>query len=287
MPGGIVLGQIALEVPHLFDLLLDLLLTVHVAAAEAHAHLGPVAAVVGAHQLGVDIHHFGMLVASQFGALGLELLEQLGADVFTHFFQIVLVPRLLQGAVVVAGTGQEAVHVKARRQAERHIAIGKAGRLRGAVALLELLRGSGLRWLIAGIGRLLRLWRSHLAPAHGPEQEDGTQSQQGDQQEVHPLQTFKSAAAQQVGKQATGQQTTQQTTHHAALFRRGLGTQGRVLVVDRFGRRLCRRCLVTFAKGFAATKLLGLGVRCPQADGQDHGKQGQHLFHFDSFHSRL
>ena len=31
MPGSIVLGEVALEVPHLFDVLLDLLLTIHVA----------------------------------------------------------------------------------------------------------------------------------------------------------------------------------------------------------------------------------------------------------------
>ena len=43
----------------------------------------------------------------------------------------------------------------------------------------------------------------------------------------------------------------------------------------------CR--LVALAKGFAATKFLGLGYGCPKANGQDHGKQGQHLFIFDSF----
>ncbi|MNS58036.1 hypothetical protein D3C72_909410 [compost metagenome] len=280
MPGGIVLGQVALEVPHLLDVLLDLLLTVHVATAEAHADLGPVAAVVGTHQLGVHIHHFGMLLAGQFGALGLEVLEQFRAHVLAYLLQIVLVPGLLQGAIVIAGTGQETVHVKAWRQAEGDVAVGKAGRLRGAVALLKLLRRR--RWLIARIGRLWWGCR-RLVLAQGADQEHGTERQQGDQQEVHALQAFEGAAAQQVGEQATGQQAAQQTTHHAALLgRRG---QGRVLAIhgscsrSRLGR--CR--LVALAKGFAATKFLGLGYGCPKANGQDHGKQGQHLFHFDSF----
>ncbi|MNF84007.1 hypothetical protein D3C84_663500 [compost metagenome] len=281
MPGGIVLGQVALEVPHLFDVLLDLLLTVHVATAEAHADLGPVAAVVGTHQLGVHIHHFGMLLAGQFGALGLEVLEQFRAHVLAYLLQIVLVPGLLQGAIVIAGTGQETVHVKAWRQAEGDVAVGKAGRLRGTVALLELLRRCRRR-LITRVGRLW-LGRRRLVLAQGSEQEYATQCQQGDQQEVHALQAFEGAAAQQVGEQATGQQAAQQATHHAALLgRRG---QSRILAIHGgcSRSRLSRCRLVALAKGFAATKFLGLGDGCPKANGQDHGKQGQHLFHFDSF----
>jgi len=266
---------------HCLDVLLDLLLTVHVAAAEAHAHLGPVAAVVGTDQLGVHVHHLGVLLTGELGAFGLEVLEQLGAHVLADLLQVVLVPGLLQGAVVIAGTGQEAVHVKARGQTEGHVAVGKTGGLRGAVALLELLGGRALGRLIARIGRLW-LGRCRLVPAQGSEQEDTAQCQQGDQQEVHPLQTFEGTAAQQVGKQTAGQQTTQQAAHHAA-FLGCLGAHGRVLGVDRLGRRLGRGRLVALAKGFAATKFLGLGDGCPKANGQDQGKQGQHLFHFDSF----
>ena len=224
-----------------------------------------------------------MLLTGEFGPLGLELFEQLRTHVLAYLFQIVFVPGFLQGAVVIASPGQETVHVKTWRQAERHVAVGKTGGLRGAVVLLELLGRRALGRLITGIGRLL-LWRRHLALAQGAEQEHGPQCQQGDQQEVHPLQTFKSAAAQQVGEQTTGQQAAEQAAHHAALLG-GLGAHGGVLGVDGFGGRLGRSRFIALAKGFAAAKFLGLGNGCPQANGQDHGKQGQHLFHFDSFHS--
>ena len=88
---------------------------------------------------------------------------------------------------------------KGRRCRQNRWPAGRRGSVRTAEGAALRAADSPRRPSVAGAAAALFLRRA-------PEQEDTTQCQQGDQQEVHPLQTFKGAAAQQVGEQATGQQ---------------------------------------------------------------------------------
>src|SRR5574344_675249 len=121
-PGGIGLSELALQVPDLIDRLFDLFDCIAVASLESHADLGFGLGMIGANQFGINKHHLGVLFARVQAPLFHQGVVELRGDVLLDLAQIVQVPGMLQGAVVVACSVEELLQIKAGWQIEWNIA---------------------------------------------------------------------------------------------------------------------------------------------------------------------